>query len=87
MTGTLDGTVLPARETCTGLYWARPSEKAPAQLALWQLANQARGQLQIEFCYCSVFDECWQERFGAGPARPVPRCEAPAAPAASAPTP
>jgi len=87
LTGTLDGAVLPAREVRTGLYWARPAERAPAQLALWQLANQARGQLQVEFCYCSVFDECWQERVGAGPARPVPRCEAPAQPAASAPTP
>jgi hypothetical protein len=32
----------------------------PENARYWQLLQAARPKWDIEFCYCSVFDECWQ---------------------------
>ncbi len=84
ITGTLDGTVLPAREERTALIWDQPDADTGPQRALWETANRARGKLIVEACYCSVFDECWQGPLGRGLQRSVPACSAPSAAAAAA---
>jgi hypothetical protein len=27
---------------------------------LWDLLEKDEGRWNLEFCYCSVFDECWE---------------------------
>ncbi len=77
ITGNLDNTVLPAREERTALVWGRPEADTGPQRTLWEAANQARGELRVEACYCSVFDECWQGVLGYGLPRSVPSCGTP----------
>lgn len=35
------------------------------------------GKLRLQFCYCSVFDECWRIASDAGEAAPAASCPAP----------
>jgi|GEM_PF-733023 len=78
ITGTLDDSVLPARDERLALVWDKPEASQAALLAVWEKANVARGSLAVEFCYCSVFDDCWLK--GRSAAKPLPRCEAPLEP-------
>lgn len=34
--------------------------KTPENAQYWELLNAAWSKWDIEYCYCSVFDECWQ---------------------------
>lgn len=34
--------------------------KTPENARYWELLNAAWSKWDIEYCYCSVFDECWQ---------------------------
>jgi hypothetical protein len=36
--------------------------KTPENAELWQRLDQQSQRWDIEYCYCSVFDECWQVR-------------------------
>lgn len=44
--------------------------KTPENAPSWQLLDAARRKWDIEYCYCSVFHECWQ--VAATWAEPVP---------------
>jgi hypothetical protein len=77
ITSDIDGGVLPVRESRQLLFWLKPSAEQALAHAVWERANQSRGKLRVEVCYCSVFDECWEHRFGDGPAKPVAQCTAP----------
>jgi hypothetical protein len=35
------------------------SIRTPENARLWDLLDDAQKKWSIEFCYCSVFDECW----------------------------
>jgi hypothetical protein len=35
-------------------------ERTPENAAYWHELEAAQKRWQIEFCYCSVFDECWE---------------------------
>jgi hypothetical protein len=35
------------------------AEKTPENARLWELLVDAQKKWSIDFCYCSVFDECW----------------------------
>lgn len=84
VTGGLDGGVIPAREEKLALQWEMPQEQDTLLRAIWERANQQRRRISGEYCYCSVFDECWRQTLGSSLARPVARCEEPAAVAAPA---
>jgi hypothetical protein len=34
--------------------------KTPGNQAYWDQMAAAQGRWEVEYCYCSVFDECWQ---------------------------
>lgn len=34
--------------------------KTPENARYWQLLQAAQPKWDVEYCYCSVFDECWQ---------------------------
>jgi hypothetical protein len=36
--------------------------KTPQNAALWQRLVHESSRWDVQFCYCSVFDECWQVR-------------------------
>jgi hypothetical protein len=40
----------------------------------WKLLEAAQRKWDIEYCYCSVFDECWQVRRKWGEPAPVEAC-------------
>ena len=52
------------------------------QLPKLRELSMERNALRIEFCYCSVFDDCWLK--GQGAAKSVPRCEPAPQPTAQA---
>jgi hypothetical protein len=33
--------------------------KTPENARYWQLLYEAQGKWSVDYCYCSVFDECW----------------------------
>ncbi len=61
------GGVLSANERAN--YFAVPWEPRTRKLA----ATWAE-QLEIELCYCSVYDECWVAQFNGGDPQQVSRC-------------
>ena len=69
-----DAVVIPARETVNVLNVAGPVS-SPALISAF---NRARGQISIEACYCSIFDECWITNNEAIDPRKVKSCPAPA---------
>lgn len=52
------------------LEWAR-DKISPEQL---DAAASSWGELDIEICYCSVFNKCWIETMGISRAQPVRSC-------------
>lgn len=76
ITSDIDGGVLPVREERRLLFWVKPPAEQTLARAVWDRANISRSKLRVEVCYCSVFDECWEHRFGDGPAKPVAQCMA-----------
>ena len=41
----------------------RPPETDAEAFALWQAVDRARRDLELEVCYCSVFEDCWTAVF------------------------
>jgi hypothetical protein len=48
--------------------------RTPENERYWQLLQAARPKWDVEFCYCSVFDECWQVLGILGEPEPVKEC-------------
>jgi hypothetical protein len=48
--------------------------RTPENARYWELLQAARPKWNIEFCYCSVFDECWQVLGILGEPGPVEEC-------------
>jgi len=44
---------------------------------LYKAGDDARRELSLRACYCSVLDECWQTDFGTERPRPVKECKHP----------
>ena len=34
--------------------------KTPENAQFWELLESSQRKWDVEFCYCSVFDECWE---------------------------
>ena len=50
----------------------RPDETDPVARALWEAADEARRRLEVEICYCSVFEDCWRTVFKRDAATQIP---------------
>jgi hypothetical protein len=61
---------IPAEETQPVFKVPRTPENAEA----WDLLYQQQSRWDVEYCYCSVFDECWTVRQEGVDARPVKQC-------------
>lgn len=67
ITSTTVGTVMRAGQKIDLLNWRLPNlgnqtvPKAQTEAAekVWRALDGTRGRIQLEVCYCSVFDECW----------------------------
>ncbi|MFT6462370.1 MAG: hypothetical protein ACJA0Y_001875 [Maricaulis maris] len=46
----------------------------PEAQAVWEALNTARRTLEIELCYCSVFDDCWLANFPRQTREPIDQC-------------
>jgi len=80
LTGGVMGTVLRAGETRAFITYAIGGDNA----AVWSALDEARRKaISYRICYCSVFDECWQDEIGTVSIirpKPVSRCEIPKVP-------
>ena len=48
--------------------------RTPENARLWDLLDEAQKKWSIEFCYCSVFDECWYVANKWAEPEPVKQC-------------
>lgn len=48
--------------------------KTPENARYWDLLASARSTWEIEFCYCSVFHDCWQVAGQQTEPEPIARC-------------
>jgi hypothetical protein len=57
-------------------YWPRPDKAEPGLIQAWDTLNQARfKRLEVEACYCSVFEECWTSKLVGDVPQPVAACK------------
>jgi len=57
------------------LGWARPPDADESALKVWKELDKARfNRIEVEACFCSVFQECWTSRMGGDVPRPSPEC-------------
>jgi hypothetical protein len=48
--------------------------KTPENAPIWDRLDAAQSKWTVEFCYCSVFDECWEVRGKWQEPQPVKQC-------------
>ena len=78
VTESFNGRYLAPQETAYAYQADRPdAEVHPRGYALWDALNSARFDVDIEICYCSVFDQCWRARFPEQSLEEVAQCVAP----------
>ena len=73
LTDIVGGRVFAPQQRVVFATMTRPED--PDSLAVWEAFNQARHQLELEICYCSVLEDCWTARFPQQDRTPVARCE------------
>ncbi len=68
-------TMMPAGEERIIALWNRPPATDAAGRALWSKLDSARWELEIETCYCTVFDECFTTNAQADIPKSIPACK------------
>jgi len=48
--------------------------KTPENQRLWDLLDKAQDKWDIEYCYCSVFDDCWEVKGKFSEPQPADEC-------------
>jgi hypothetical protein len=48
--------------------------RTPENARVWDMLAVANGKWDIEYCYCSVFEECWEVKGVFGEPRPADEC-------------
>jgi len=72
----VDGRFIAPQEEVEFVVFNRPDEAAqPRGHAVWVQLDEVRQEIEVELCYCSVFDQCWEARFPDQTREPVRRCE------------
>jgi hypothetical protein len=69
------GRYFAPQETVTFISFPRP-DPALSQEAydIWTRLDRVRNELEVEVCYCSVFEDCWMASFPAQSRERVDRC-------------
>ena len=58
------GRFFAPQEEVSYVVSVRPdAETQPHGRAIWDALDRVRHELDVEICYCSVFDDCWMARF------------------------
>ncbi|HAQ34539.1 MAG: hypothetical protein CMF74_12130 [Maricaulis sp.] len=74
----VDGRFFAPQESVDFISVDRPDRETQARgRALWSALDRARHDLEVELCYCSVFDDCWQANFPTQTRERVRQCPAP----------
>lgn len=74
----VEGRFFAPQEEVEFITSRRPdSEAQPNGRAIWDRLDSIRHDLEIEVCYCSVFDDCWLSSFPEQSRTPVESCPAP----------
>lgn len=74
MSRTLVQTLLRPGEDRDILLWNRPASDADPEMAAWKAVERDRFNYEVEACYCSLLDECWQSTLNGDDPRPVREC-------------
>jgi len=48
--------------------------RTPENVRVWDMLEATNGRWDIEYCYCSVFNECWEVKGASGEPAPVDEC-------------
>ena len=48
--------------------------RTPENVRVWDMLEATNGRWDIEYCYCSVFNECWEVKGASGVPAPVDEC-------------
>lgn len=60
----VEGRFLAPQEEVEFVSGLRPDARTqPNGRAIWDALDEARPDITVEICYCSVFGDCWQARF------------------------
>lgn len=73
--GSVNQTVLAQGDKRNMLVWRYPAD--PVGRSRWKQIDKVRGDITVQACYCSVFDECWLSNLEADLPKRVPSCERP----------
>ena len=49
--------------------------KTPENARLWEILESAQDRWDVEYCYCSVFDDCWEVNGKFGEPAPADECK------------
>lgn len=66
--------MLTEKDSSSLLNWPKP--KDPFLRVFWESIDKARWQLEVESCYCSLFNECWTSNMQGDVPKPVTSCDA-----------
>ncbi len=73
----VDGRFFAPQESVEFVTFEQPDpELQPRGYAVWMALDRIRHQIEVEVCYCSVFDDCWHARFPEQAREPVRSCPA-----------
>jgi hypothetical protein len=74
----VQGRYFAPQQEITFIRFPRPDQAtAPEAYGIWRQLDEIRHEIEVEVCYCSVFDDCWMARFPARSREPVRQCPAP----------
>ena len=74
----IEGRFIAPQEDVEYVTSLRPDATTqPNGRAIWDALDEIRRDIEIEICYCSVFDDCWQARFPDQSRERVRQCPAP----------
>jgi len=72
VTDVIGGRVFAPQQTVTFARLNYPED--PEARLVWEALDSIRFQLDVQLCYCSVFDECWLASFPQQTREPVNQC-------------
>jgi len=73
----VEGRFFAPQERVQFVTFDRPDEDYQVGFAIWTALDAVRSELEVEICYCSVFDDCWKARWPERGRERVRRCEPP----------
>jgi hypothetical protein len=67
--------ILSPRDSSKIFAWDKPTDADP-QIDAWKKVDRARFKtIEVEACYCSVFEQCWTSTLSADVPKPVEACD------------